>query len=148
MKQTAIFQYYMIFLLMAIYSCDTADIEGESVLGDREQQIERLSNTWVIDQVVFEAIDVTEEFDGFQIEFKNDFTWEATNGGVVFGEQGEWAFVGQDLNTIEISGEIANITISADVNILFMVIIPTEIPLSGRKGGIGGQYDFQFSLME
>lgn len=136
----------MIFLLMLLGSCDTADIEGNSILSERALQIERLANRWMIDQVVYENVDVTEEFGKLQIEFKDDFTWEATNSGVVFGQSGVWDFIDDDLNTIEISGTIASITISADVNILLIVIEPSGIPLNGRTAGLGGEYRFQFSV--
>lgn len=148
MSHTTIYLFCMIFLTLALTNCDTANIEGDAVLSDRAQQIERLTNSWILDQVVYENVDVTEQFDDLQLTFKDDFTWEASNSGIVFGESGEWSFVDQDLNRIDISGEIANISISADVNILFISMRPTNAPVNGRKTGLGGQYDFQFSILE
>jgi hypothetical protein len=118
---------------------------GALAISDRQQQLDRITRTWLADQVVYEGFDATEDFADLSITFADDNTWTATNGAPVFGNGGTWQLGEDNLNQLLLGATEATITISPDVRLLRLEFVLTGGSIGGRTQGLDGAYTITFS---
>lgn len=146
-------KYIMIIFLtylMIFSACLKEDTEEESNTRDVVLQTERLSQTWLIDQAVYDGVLVSDLIPGLEITFNENNTWTAQNGATVFNNQGTWQFAENDLNTIIMEGveiQLYFTTEATQMRLTFLLINSQPIG-NARMNGTTGQYILDFTKIE
>ena len=143
---------FIIILALGIASCDSFE-DGGTSFTDLEFQRESLIRTWINDDVILDNVNVSSEFQDFQITFNEDNTWTATNGDPIFLGNGNWDFVPGDLNKLNVGNDIIiDIRFTIDRsqgNTLTMFFDTNGRAIgSGRVFGLTGDYIMKFSSIE
>ena len=143
---------YTVILGFVIASCDSFE-DGGTSFTDLEFQRESLIRTWINDDVILDNINVTSEFQGFQLVFNDDNTWTATSGLPIFLSNGTWDFVPGDLDKINMGNDVIidiRFTIDRSQGNTLTIFFNTNGNAIGsaRTQGLTGDYTMKFSSVE
>ena len=145
-------KYIVITLLslIAIFtSCLKEETEEETSARDAVLQTERLSKTWLIDQAVYDGVQVSDLIQDLEITFNENGTWTAQNGASVFENQGTWQFAANDLNTIIMDGVEVKIFFTVESTQLRLTFLLNNKAIgNARMNGLTGQYSIDFSIKD
>jgi hypothetical protein len=145
-------KYIVITLLslIAIFtSCLKEETEEETSARDAVLQTERLSKTWLIDQAVYDGVQVSDLIQDLEITFNENGTWTAQNGASVFENQGTWQFAANDLNTIIMDGVEVQIFFTVESTQLRLTFLLNNKAIgNARMNGLTGQYSIDFSIKD
>lgn len=129
-------------LALALFSgCELLGLEPK----EDEDEIRRnflISRTWIPITVMNEGVDVTSEFEDFELNFSSAFI-NTRNGGLAFPSEIGWQF-GTDENTI-LRDDNVIMTVSQvnEGSFTYRLRFTVDDP-DARKKGIYGEYDFRF----
>ena len=143
---------YLIVFGLGVFSCDSFE-DGDTNFTDLEFQRESLIRSWVNDDVILDNINVSSEFQGFQLVFNEDNTWTSTNGEPIFLGGGTWDFVPGDLDKINMGNDIVidiRFTIDRAQGNTMTIFFNTNGRAIGaaRAFGLTGDYTMKFSNFE
>ena len=110
MKRTSILLFSMLFASLLIFQACNKYEDGPSV--SLKSAKARLSNTWVIDQVMSAGIDITssysESFKDMVLTFRTDNSYVKSftdQNNVPYTIEGTWAFIDNNVSiTVSVSG--------------------------------------------
>lgn len=141
----------IIFLTCLVFfsACLKEDTEEETNTRDLVLQTERLSQTWLIDQAVFDGVLVSDLIPNLELTFNENNTWTAQNGATVFNNQGSWQFADNSLNTINMDGVEVQLFFTVESTQLRLTFLLNNLAIgSARMKGLTGQYILDFTKKE
>ncbi len=125
-------------IVLVLGSCNNEEpgpglTEEEILLQARDEVVSKLTaNVWEPSSIVRDGIEITGDYEGFQIEIK-DGSYQSVNGRQAWPESGTWQFVdGKSDQLTRDDGVIMTVVIDGDeINISFT--IDEEIFVGGRQ---------------
>lgn len=148
---------YKIFSLLLLSGCvfflscdnfDDVEEEFPEFRIDPELIEARLTATWRADRVVYDLVEVTSEFQGFELTFDENNTWAATEGDPLFLSAGDWQFVEDRTDAVDFgNGIIAFISFPVDDTqvMMTMSVLTNGASIGGRNTGLSEEYIIDFS---
>lgn len=110
-----------------------------------EEQLKRLTATWMVNTVSNDNTDVTSQFDSFTLTVSGDRTYSTTNGGNPWPASGTFTLTGQDFDSFRRDdGVIINLVEITDSKLILSFQMNSVRSIRSGVDGITG--DFTFNL--
>lgn len=128
--------YLLIFLALGLMNC------GSDPAVDK---INLLEGAWMLGSVTNDGVDVTNQFDGFALTLRKDFTYSTTNGGNAWPASGSFAFADEQQNQIQRDDNVLILIGDVTANNLEVSFNVNTVAGSGRLNGITGNFIFKLN---
>ena len=133
---------FIVLIILLPLSCASEE-DGDSLTSVERQ----LVGTWEVGSVLLNGFDVTNpSYTNFAILFRDDRSYFSVDGDPIFTEFGGfWRLIDNDLNQLEISGQIGSATFDeegASLTLRFQAE-GDQLGEAGRGQGLEGQYEFR-----
>ncbi len=148
MKKIQLLVFFFLLLCMVIFAgCKKDDDTVEKTA--EQLQTEKLTKTWVYENVTLEGAAPAEDYTGFRVTFAassdaTNKTYTTVNGQSAWPASGTWSFVGSNLNVIKrndnIEMTVSNLTVTTLT--LTFTIPDTGGRFGERNQGTTGTYVF------
>ena len=135
-------------LLPGLSSCDDEENAGKS---EEEVNAEKLAGSWTFGSngyISLDAVDLTEEFEGFLIRFTKNHSYIVLNDpDNVFFPTGSWKFVEGNFQEIVLNKNPAPISIQYEnsTTLLLSFTVTGNTPIGQRVSGISGNYTLRLT---
>ena len=140
----------MATIVLSIFTFSNCDNKDEPSLTEQQIYLERLSKTWVVDEVTLDDVDVTEYFNNMSLTIQGDRTYIVTNS-----QPKVWPASG-DFTLEKIAGDEHFRFIRNDgIEIIVASLTASQITFTfqydaaaARTKGISGMYRFTMKATE
>lgn len=138
---------FIVFLLVGFNNCSEGDEPSRT---DEQLYLEKLSKTWVVDEVTLDGLDVTDIYTTMALSVTADQTFTVTNP-----QPGVWPASGSFTIQKIADSEHYKLIRNDGIEINITSLTPSELTCTfqyvatdGRVGGLSGVYSFAMTPAE